>query len=156
MPNRKTHIKINLILALPLGLALFYYAFKPVPLLLLLVFLLSFLYNTFVFNPDLDLARYVRPLSLKGLLIFPFIPYSWFFRHRGLSHSLLWGTSTRVLYLMLVMFVIYGMWCFLTGAKGDWSYILGMLETKKEIFITVAAAWVYGDIWHITLDRCRY
>ncbi|MBF0363721.1 MAG: DUF2227 family putative metal-binding protein [Oligoflexia bacterium] len=64
MPKGKTHIKINHLLALPAGTALLYFAVKP-KLAIMSVFFLSLLYDTFVFNPDLDLARYVKPFSFK-------------------------------------------------------------------------------------------
>ncbi|MBF0206613.1 MAG: DUF2227 family putative metal-binding protein [Oligoflexia bacterium] len=171
MPRGKTHIKINLVLALPMGLIILFFAFKPT-LTTIIIFTLSLLYNTVVFNPDLDIARYVKPLSLKGILYFPFIPYSWIFRHRGISHALFVGTITRLLYLFLLTFLVCILWQFadsgitfefeslaetLKYGKYNQNHLLQLfafLNTKKYILLTVTSAFVYGDLWHIVLDRC--
>jgi uncharacterized metal-binding protein len=95
MPAYRTHIRLNLFLALPL---LSYGLFNNNTLADAGCFSLGFIYSTFFLHPDLDLARQIKLFSIKGLLTLPFRPYSYFFHHRGLSHWPLIGTLTRLLW----------------------------------------------------------
>jgi uncharacterized metal-binding protein len=52
-------------------------------------------------SPDLDLAR-SGPMRRWGRLAFLWWPYAKLFRHRGISHHVLWGPVTRLVYLALV------------------------------------------------------
>ncbi|MBF0297823.1 MAG: DUF2227 family putative metal-binding protein [Oligoflexia bacterium] len=160
MPKTKTHIKINITLAMPLGVAILFFATKS-NITIISIFLLSLLYNTFVLNPDLDLARYIKPLSLRGFLYFPFIPYSWLFRHRGLSHSLILGTITRVIYILLLIFFGLYLWNVFNYASIGireissiyLKHLLWFIKSNKDLLLTVFASFFYGDLWHIVLDK---
>lgn len=172
VPSRITHQKFNFIIGPPTALLLLsLLAYKLDLNLILLVkfaviFFVAFAYNTIVFNPDMDLARYVRPLSWKGFWYIPFIPYSWFFSHRGYSHSFWLGTLTRIVYVFFLfcalLFVYLEIDNYYNGVGlfyGEYNHFLGLsnlqkilLENKWE-FLTAIAAFVYGDIIHILLDR---
>ena len=65
-------------------------------------FLLGWLFSTFIFGPDTDIVPGKRSLILKFFLT----PYSWIFKHRGISHHILFGTLTRVFYLIFIGAVI--------------------------------------------------
>ncbi|MFO8033826.1 MAG: DUF2227 family putative metal-binding protein [Candidatus Bipolaricaulota bacterium] len=65
----------------------------------LLVFSLSYTAGSILLSPDLDLRR-ASPSRRWGPLRAIWAPYAHLFRHRGLSHSLLWGPLTRVGYLL--------------------------------------------------------
>lgn len=67
------------------------------------LFALGFVFSTFFFSPDLDIGPKKRAKWL-GLFLYP---YSFFFKHRGMSHSILLGTLTRVTYLILIFFFVY-------------------------------------------------
>lgn len=101
MPSYHTHVKVNLLLGLPLSIAALKYTatLRPEEMG---AFCAAFLYGTFFLNPDLDLARNIKLFSVKGLLTLPFRPYSYLFRHRGISHLPIIGTLTRVLWLVLL------------------------------------------------------
>jgi uncharacterized metal-binding protein len=99
MPSYRTHININLSLGLPLSIAALKYT-AACSLFDMFCFAIAFCYGTFLLHPDLDLARNIRLFSLKGILTLPFRPYSYFFRHRGISHLPVIGTLTRVLWLL--------------------------------------------------------
>lgn len=67
-------------------------------------FVLGFLLSTLVLSPDLDLG----PKKRAGIFRIILYPYSVFFKHRGYSHSLLFGTLTRVFYgIAVVLFIIF-------------------------------------------------
>lgn len=58
----------------------------------------GFAFSMLFLSPDLDLAR-SRPTRRWGALAVFWRPYAWLFRHRGLSHHLVWGPLSRLLYL---------------------------------------------------------
>jgi len=64
----------------------------------LTAFALSYTCASLLLSPDLDLAR-SAPARRWGPLRPLWAPYALLFRHRGLSHSLLLGPLTRLLYL---------------------------------------------------------
>jgi len=64
----------------------------------LTAFTLSYTCASLLLSPDLDLAR-SAPARRWGALRILWTPYALLFRHRGLSHSLLLGPLTRLLYL---------------------------------------------------------
>lgn len=72
----------------------------------LVAFALSYTVGSLFLSPDLDLAR-SDPVHRWGPLRFLWLPYSAVFRHRGLSHSLILGPVTRLLYLALVAFLLF-------------------------------------------------
>jgi len=98
MPEYRTHVSVNFFLGLPLSLAALKYTVLSTPTDVF-AFSVAFIYGTLFLHPDIDLARNIRLFSLKGLLTLPFRPYSHFFRHRGISHMLIIGTATRILWL---------------------------------------------------------
>lgn len=109
MSNYKTHVTFNLCIALPIAIASICYVKTPLPLII--TFTAAFFYGTCFMNPDLDLIHQVKLFSLRGLLTLPFRLYSKIFKHRGLSHSFLFGTATRVLWLggtfLILFYLIY-------------------------------------------------
>ena len=105
----KEHAQFNLLIALPLLLAAGYFFLHP-KRDLLLIFGGTFAYSTLFMNPDMDLANQIRLFSLRGFFSLPFRSYSKFFSHRGLSHNLLLGSATRILWLMgwgVLGFILY-------------------------------------------------
>jgi len=96
MSKGKSHDRFNLIIgAILTGLLLGLERSWPV----VLVFVIGWLIATFIFSPDTDIAPKKRTTILRLFLY----PYSVFFKHRGISHSILFGTLTRVMYVL---------WCF--------------------------------------------
>jgi uncharacterized metal-binding protein len=149
MSNYKTHTALNLLLFLPLSLFLLYLCFSPTRLHYLL-FAGSFAYGTLFMSPDLDLANRIKLFSVRGLLTLPFRSYALVFKHRGISHSLIFGTLTRVgwlfLHLLIILFLFFefsspidSFFAYLKGYKGDIAYALAGL------FI--------ADSAHVLLDK---
>lgn len=142
MPSYQKHVAINLIFGLPLTLALLKTS-THMNSEEALAFCGAFFYSTLLLHPDLDLTRKIRLFSLKGLLTLPFRPYSYLFRHRGISHMPVIGTLTRILWLFLL---------FTLGSSFlDSSYSLQWHPLFWFIFLGV----VFSDFWHIVLDKIR-
>ena len=110
MSSYKQHTRFNLFIALPIlliGVAYFIHPHRY----LMITFAASFAYATLFMNPDLDLANQIRLLSLRGILSLPFRSYARCFSHRGLSHHIIFGSLTRILWLSgwfaLIFFICY-------------------------------------------------
>lgn len=71
---------------------------------LVMIASLSFWVSTFLLSPDLDLKHSI-PTKNWGVLKVIWRGYSKFFRHRGKSHSLLFSSVTKLLYLAGVAFI---------------------------------------------------
>jgi len=104
------HVRFNLFLAFPIILGLIYYFLHP-SYHLMITFTAVFFYSTLFMNPDLDIANKIKLGSIRGILTFPFRSYAKIFKHRGISHNLLLGSLTRILWLamwgVLIFFVLY-------------------------------------------------
>lgn len=148
MPNYKTHANFNILLALPAAAAGIYYLCAP-PIPLLAVFAGTFCYSTLFMSPDLDLIHQIKLFSLRGLLTFPFRFYSKFFKHRGISHSFLFGTATRLLWLGgLSVLIVYLTYQVIPTEKQFLSYF-----NEYEPYVLYGLAGVvFADWCHLTLD----
>lgn len=148
MSNYKTHVCFNLFLALPVITAGLYYIYTP-PHLYLIIFIGAFFYGTCFMNPDLDLIHQIKLLSLRGFLTLPFRFYSKIFKHRGLSHSVLFGTITRIAWLngvcLLVFYIVYQA---LPTEKQFFYY----LRAYKFYALYGVAGLILADWCHLILD----
>lgn len=71
-------------------------------------FAIGGLAGTYFLSPDLDLED-SRPSRRWGALNFLWIPYRWLHRHRGASHTYIYGPLSRLVYLGLLLFgVLWG------------------------------------------------
>lgn len=121
-------------------------------------FLFGWLVSTLIFSPDSDLM----PKARTGPLRFFIYPYSVFFKHRGLSHSFLFGTLTRFIYGLLMLglltYVLNEMGKIDTTIDQYFSFLYDWLSrfdyTKQEYQMLV---WLYlgasgADLCHILTD----
>jgi uncharacterized metal-binding protein len=107
----------------------------------------AYLFSCLLLSPDLDLAR-SSPQNRWGPLRLLWRPYARLFRHRGLSHNLLFGPLSRILYLGVILATIPCMlywgadidmpwfedaWKYL-GRDGLWSLAIGLV-LPNEIHI---------------------
>ena len=143
MPSYRTHVSVNLMLGLPLSVAVLKYAMHT-NLSDMLTFSAVFIYGTLFLHPDMDLARNIRLFSLKGLLTLPFRPYSYIFKHRGLSHVPIIGTLTRILWLFGCIYLTL----FILG-KAIPSFEIDQYPLFPYVVIGLATA----DLFHIILDQ---
>jgi uncharacterized metal-binding protein len=108
MPSGKTHLRIELFV-LPLCVALLFAAesYKVITFGWegMAIFAGAYLFSSLMLSPDLDL-RHNRSRRRWGPLGFLWIPYTKIFKHRGVSHSLIFGTLTRLGYLGLIALLI--------------------------------------------------
>lgn len=100
MPAGKTHNLINII-ALPLlllGLYLLSSGYLKVKFIL--IFTISYLFSTFFLSPDMDIesSSYER----WGIFRFLWWPYKVLFKHRGISHNIVFGPLTILANLALI------------------------------------------------------
>lgn len=149
MPSGKTHLRIELFL-LPLWSALFY-LFIDTSWQAGAVFTGAYLFSSFLLSPDLDL-RYNRSRRHWGVLGCIWVPYTKIFKHRGISHSVLLGTLTRLGYLGLLALLI----AFALGSLGVWTISPDSLTTSpidlRFAAILGAGLWL-PNIIHILTDR---
>ena len=100
-------------------------------------------------SPDLDLANQIKLVSIRGFFTFPFRAYAKFFRHRGLSHSIIFGTLTRILWLGLIglgiFFAIY-------KAVPKTQDFLSFFFKHKAYILTGLAGVFFADMCHLLLD----
>ena len=142
----KTHATFNIVVALPLLICAGIYFLNPTKSQLI-IFAATFAYATLFMSPDLDLANKIKLFSFRGLLTLPFRGYSRFFKHRGLSHSLFFGTLTRILWLGVLLYLIL----FLFGRHlPDRDQVLALLKNPRFLFGLTGIA--LADICHLLLD----
>jgi uncharacterized metal-binding protein len=116
-----------------------------------LLFILSFLGGTYLLSPDLDLSD-SDPARNWGIVHVIWRPYSRIFRHRGLSHTPVIGTLTRIVYLGGVITIVFSVSRGLMGldlqiSAFDPRYLLSARP------ICVFAGLVSADLIHVAADR---
>ena len=147
MSNYKTHTKFNLLLALPLLIAFFYY-FLHTPVFYIGIFSSCFAYSSLFMNPDVDLAHQIKLFSLRGFLTLPFRFYSRIFHHRGLSHNVFLGSVTRILWLSLFLFLVLYLIDLPLDKKNSCYFCV---KYQKELLFGFMGI-VSADICHLLLD----
>lgn len=149
MPAGKTHLRIELI-TLPLWAALFY-LFVDASWLSIVLFGGAYLFSSLLLSPDLDL-RHNAARRRWGLLGFVWLPYTKIFKHRGVSHSLLLGTLTRLGYLALLAVIA----ALALSYFNVWTISVTQLPwTKLDLWlagILLAGLWL-PNILHALVDR---
>jgi len=138
------HLQIELLLWLPLT-AGFYYL--TVSLMHTLIFAGAYLASSLLLSPDLDLKAN-KSRRRWGILSFIWWPYVKVFKHRGVSHSLLFGPLTRLGYLTfltaLALAVLY-------------YFQISLPQLRLNLSTPVLAALISGlyapNILHVLVDR---
>ncbi len=148
MSGYKTHSIVNLALTLPV--AVIVAAVCKIPYPLVVIGGATFVYGTFFMSPDLDLAYNIKFLSVRGILSLPFRTYAMFFRHRGLSHSLFFGTLTRVLWLGMYAFVAFYLWHHFVPSKRT---LLALFHAYQWPIIAGFSGLFLADTSHIIVDK---
>lgn len=149
MSSYKQHTSFNLFIAFPLLIAGITYFIHPHKYLLF-TFAGSFVYSTLFMSPDLDLAYQIRPFSLRGIFSLPFRSYARCFRHRGLSHSWIFGSLTRILWLF-AWFILIFLLCYRSLPKT--RAILSIYAVYKPYLLYGFAGICIADWCHLLLDQ---
>ena len=147
MSNYRTHSVFNMLVGLPVTLGAFYYFLKP-SVALMVIYGCVFLYTTLFMNPDLDLVHQIKLGSLRGILSIPFRLYSKVFSHRGISHVLVIGSLTRVIWLAGFLFGI----TYLVNRPFVAKSLPHFYNLYRLEIYTAFAAIVLADACHLLLD----
>ena len=147
MASYKTHTLFNLSFFLPATALLLFYLFHP-SRADLIAYSASFVYGTLYMGPDADVADKIKLLSLRGIMSLPFRPYSKLFAHRGISHWLIIGTATRIIWLaslLIIPYIIY---------KRSFSLypLVSFYTTYKSTIIYALSGLCLSDFGHLLLD----
>jgi uncharacterized metal-binding protein len=118
---------------------------------LFIAFALSYTFSNFYLSPDLDLAR-SSPKNNWGPLKFIWIPYSKIFKHRGISHSIIFGTLTRIIYLLLIIIILITLIDKLTALEIPYS-LLDLRNYSLDLIITVFIGLYIPNILHTIADK---
>lgn len=144
MPSGERHLKLEMILW-PLFCGGYYFADPDFTRLT--AFGLSYLASSLLLTPDLDL-RNNDTRNRWGLLGFIWIPYSKVFKHRGLSHSLLFGMITRIGYLSLLAAAVF------VGTYYAGVNVPTIRWTPNWPLIAAMAAGLYApNVLHVLYDH---
>ena len=146
MPSGKTHIAVELLLW-PGFMAGYYYFLQPTWGQLVL-FGGAYLFASLLLSPDLDL-RHNNTRRRWGPLGFIWIPYFKIFKHRGMSHSLMFGSLTRLVYLGAVFgLVLVGL-----SSLGFALPEQAPAWLNERILIILRAGLSLPNLLHVLLDR---
>jgi uncharacterized metal-binding protein len=114
-----------------LALAAYMLKTKVIRPVYLFFFLVAYLFSSLFLSPDLDLKQSIA-FRRWGLAHILWLPYAHLFHHRALSHHILFGPLTRILYLGAILFVASMTIANLTGWQMElhvpnWAIILSIL-----------------------------
>ncbi len=148
MSQYKTHAKFNLFLALPIVLGVLFYLFHPTWRQMSL-FGGCFVYSTLFMSPDMDLAHQIKFFSIRGMLTSPFRLYSKIFSHRGMSHSILFGTLTRIGFLSLL--ALLSLWLINQTFPNPDTFLI-FLKSHQVMILYAFSGLFIADLCHLLLD----
>lgn len=158
MPSGKTHTRIDLLMLVVLmSVAAYFWSsladyFGRDELAEYgSVFVVCYLFGTFLLSPDMDLNT-SDPMKNWGVLRLLWRPYANLFKHRGISHMPILGTLTRVAYILLLVYVV----CAVANALFEMGWELSFKNLSKVD--TQALLWglcglCLPDLFHILADR---
>lgn len=148
MPLYKTHIKFNIFL-LFLILPAMYFIFH-IKTTFIIIFTLSFIYSTLFMNPDVDICDKIKLFSIKGFFTIPFRLYAKVFKHRKTSHHIIFGTISRIGFLLILFFLIIFLLDLTPLLKIPF---LNFLKTYKTYILYSILGIFVADFLHIILDK---
>ncbi len=116
-------------------------------------FAFGWLLATFVLTPDLDIG----PKNRKSVVSILLYPYSVLFKHRGISHSFILGTITRIIYVYVIFIIISALLAYFSIIKDETNYLSLILayDYQKEhylIFTWIVIGMSLADACHIVID----
>ncbi len=144
MPKGKTHDKISII-TIPALTIVFYLI--TTNLLQTVIFFVSYLFASFMFNGDLD--TYSKPYNRWWLFKTFWTPYQTIFKHRSIfTHGIILGTFVRLLYLSIV---IIGILWIIYGKDSLNTYYNFCIENKKILVVSFIGL-EFGNSTHTFAD----
>lgn len=147
MPSGKTHLRIEaMILVLwAAGSALLVWR-ELIAISQALLFLGSYVFSMFLMSPDLDLSK-SDAFDRWGMLRWIWLPYAWIFRHRQMSHHLLLGPLSRILYMGTLVLAASFVFLLATGNPEP------RLRLSIQVVWPVCLGLYLPNIEHILADR---
>lgn len=117
------------------------------------LFVGAYLFSTLFLSPDLDLRKCDSRKNWGALGIL-WEPYSRLFAHRGLSHSLIWGTSTRIIYLLALSLLTYSTCAlFFAWPVFDGHRLWQWMENHSLECLTIYLGLYLPNLIHTLADR---
>ncbi|MDD5453965.1 MAG: DUF2227 family putative metal-binding protein [Candidatus Ratteibacteria bacterium] len=142
MPSYTNHLIANFAAALIL---LFFYQKNPfLTDTQLGIAIFGYFLGTIVLNPDLDSAK-SKPAQKCGIIC---KPYTMMSKHRGTSHHWLWGTVTRIMYILLIIGLLTGLAFVLKLPIPDITFIL---THPFEILMLIVGIFI-ANVLHTATD----
>lgn len=142
MPNDATHRIINYFMLSMFLVANFYISLEN-DLIIIMIFIGTYVLGTEIFTPDLDTDS--KPGQRLGILSYPIRKLS---KHRGLGHNIFIGWLLKTLYILLILIVIYGIGLSL---RYDMNWILDYINIKM-IYAFLTGLFLSNAI-HIVTDN---
>ncbi len=147
MPSGSTHLKIEAGLMVAWAAAsVALVAYGRVSLAHVIFFLAGYAFSMLFLSPDLDLAD-SRAYRRWGAVRWIWYPYALFFRHRRLSHHLLWGPLSRAAYLGAFGFGVAVAVLAALGSRGP------RVRVSASIVLPVCLGLYLPNVEHILADR---
>lgn len=148
MPSYSSHILFNFIILSALFI-LYQYAGAPLTTIQLALFLIFYILGTAILTPDLDSRS--EASRRCGVAC---TPYRKLFKHRGLSHHLIWGIVSRIIYVTLIAIIIgWLVWVFWWRFSIDGSSLLTFTFLHMKEIGTAGAGLFLSNLFHIALDK---
>jgi uncharacterized metal-binding protein len=145
MPSGRTHLVIEAGILSAFAVAGAVLVRKgSLPIESLLAFLGGFAFSMIFLTPDLDLVR-SRPTRRWGRLSILWWPYAKVFRHRGVSHHVVWGPLTRIAYLTLLAAATA------VGASALFGSTVSFGRPRANVWAILAGVYV-PNVVHAVVD----
>ena len=141
MPNYASHLILNF-----MSLSALYILYVQHPFLTtiqLSLFIIGFFIGTVLLSPDLDTKS--ESSRRCGVAC---TPYRKIFSHRGISHHWLWGTATRIIYVLVVIGVLAALVFLLKLPLPDITIVMGH---PFELFMIVLGLFI-SNLLHTAMD----
>jgi uncharacterized metal-binding protein len=147
MPSGKTHLKIEwMFLVLWAGIAALLVRQREATVVQASLFVAAYVFSMLLLSPDLDLSD-SRAHERWGVLRWLWLPYAWAFRHRQLSHHLLWGPLSRVAYIGGL--TLAATWVYLEITKSPAPRI----RLSAAVLVPICLGVYLPNVEHILADR---
>ena len=147
MPSGKIHLRIEVVaLALCIGVLLLVRNAIAIRTAFIVLFSISYCVSMLLLSPDLDLAD-SRATRRWGPLRFLWFPYAALFKHRQISHQLLLGPLTRILYFLALLL---GIAYLAVAAVG---LVMPISSPPRWALAPVALGLYLPNVIHILADR---
>lgn len=141
MPNYSSHLILNFF-ALS-GLYVLYVQHPFLTTIQLAMFIIGFFIGTVFLSPDIDIkSESARRCGIACT------PYRKMFSHRGVSHHWLWGTVTRIIYVLIIIGLITGLVYVLKFPLPD---ITILLQHPIEIITLIIGIFI-ANLLHTVID----